>query len=387
MHRLLPLLALLCACAPTQRRLLGGRNYPEALAGVEQGALDGGVVLTKIAADLAPGIHLQALSPAELKAQLPGQPEGLGDLALVRVIHDSNQLTLPSYGVSFALLQADVPVAPVDTSILALARRTGEALPDTKTIDHPADNRYAVVSRTRFPGLELLGRLAVNIITVGLIHPVVPLVENKGTSAYTERIEPSEDDYARVTPGAESLRRWLIDPGCDGLGARCERWLLWPRAAEPRTLTVVVHLDTLDPPALIYPIPLPPGPLEDSLRARFGDRVQTLDALTRAAGARPQLSFPIKLRFDSLTHALTRQAKKSLCRAHRGTRRHPGLQGRPGLRFTIEIGAHATHAEQEALALRSALLACGVTTDQIELAEDPYYSVDLRVRHDLPAAP
>lgn len=387
MRRLVPLLALLCACAPTQRRLLAGRHYPEALAGVEQGALDGGVVLTQIAADLAPGVHLRAATPDELKAQLPGQPGGLGDLVLVRVIHDSNPITLKSYSVSIALLQADVPVAPVDTSITALAIRTGEALPETKIVDHPGDSRYRAVSRTRFPGLEFLGRLTVNIITVGLIHPFVPLVENTGTPAYTERIEPSDDDYARATPGAASLRRWLVDPGCDGLGARCERWLLWPRAAEPRTLAVVVHLDSLDPPALIYKIPLPPGPLEDSLRARFGDRVMTLDELTRAAGARPQLSFPLRLEFDFVTHTLTRKTTRSLCRAYHGTRRHPGLKDRSGLRFTIEIGARATNAEQETLALRGALLGCGVPPDQIELAEDPYYSVDLRVRHDLPAAP
>jgi len=387
MRRLLPLLLLLCACAPSQRRLLAGRHYEEALAGVKQGALDGGVVLSRISADLAPGLHLRAVSAAELRAQLPGQPAGLDDVALVRVIHDSNNLSLRDYHVSVALLQAGVPVAAVDTSIAALARRTGETLPETRTIDHPADNDYALVQRSRFPGLELLGRLTVNLVTVGLIHPFVPIVENRGSPAYTETILPGDEDYARVTPGAESVRRWLATPSCSGLGERCERWLLWPRADEPRTLAVVVHLDSFDPPALIYQLPLPPGPLEQSLRARFGERVQTLADLARAAGTRGQLSFPLDIDVDDATHAPTAKSIQSLCRAHRGTRRHPGLRGRPGLRFTIELGAHASAGSQTVLALRSALLACEVPQGQIELTEDDGHSVKLRVRHDLAPLP
>lgn len=51
MRRRVVLLALaLVACAPSQARLLDRRHFPEALAGVDEGALDGGAVLAAIAA-------------------------------------------------------------------------------------------------------------------------------------------------------------------------------------------------------------------------------------------------------------------------------------------------------------------------------------------------
>jgi hypothetical protein len=386
MRRLLVMLVMLAACAPTQRRLLADRHYREALAGVEEGALDGGAVLSRLAVDLAPGLHVQALSAADLRARLPGQPAGLDDVALVRVLHDSHPVSLPDYRLSITLLHAGGPAPPVATTIEALALRTGEALPETRTVAHAAVNDYALVQRTRFPLLELFTRVAFNVATVGTMHALVPLVENRGTPGYTETIRPSDDEYARATPGAESLRRWLTDAHCDGLGERCERWLLWPRADAPRTLAVVIHLSTYPPAALIYEFPLPPGPLEDSLRARFGDRVQTLDDLARAAGTRPQVSFPLRVEFDERTH-LTDSSKKALCRLFRGHRRHPPLRGRPGLHFTVELGARAAAGDRKVVDVRDALLACGVAADQIELAEDDGHDVGLRVRHDLDAPP
>lgn len=387
MHRLFLLLAALGACAPSQRSLLAGRHYREALAGVDQGALDGGAVLSRIATDLAPRLHLHALSAADLRAQLPGQPVGLDDVALVRVIHDSHQVSLPEYRLALALLHDGVPAPPIDTTIEALALRTGEALPGTRTVHHPGSDNYALVQKTRFPLLELFGRVAVNLVTLGTIHAMVPLVENRGSPAYSTTTRPSDEEYARASPGAASLHRWLADPRCPGAGERCQRWLLWPRADAQRTLAVVVHLSTYPPAALIYQLPLPPGPLERSLHARFGDRVQTLDELARAAGTRPQLSFPLAVEFDSRTH-LTDRAKKALCRLYRGHRRRAPLRGRPGLRFTVELGFEATTAsERQVVEVRDALLACGVPADQIELSEDDGFRVGLRVRHDLDAAP
>ncbi len=387
MRRLLVVLAVLGACAPTQRRLLAGRHYREALVGVHEGALDGGAVLSRLAADLAPGLHVQALSAAQLRAAVPGQPAGFDDVALVRVLHDSHDVSLPQYHFAVALLHAGAPVPPISTTIEALALRTGEALPETRTVTHAAVNDYALVQKTRFPLLELFGRVAANVVTLGLIHEAVPIVENRGRPAYTQTIHPVDDEYATTTPGAESLRRWLARTPCDGLGERCERWLLWPRAATPRSLAVVVQVSTVPPAALIYELPLAPGPLEDSLRARFGDRVQTLDELARAAGTRPQVSFPVPVEFDDKAD-LTANSNKALCRLIRGTRRHPPLRDRPGLRFTAELPTQATASEHQVIAVRAALLACGVRADQIELTEDPYgFRVRLRVRHDLEAPP
>lgn len=387
MRRLCVLLAALAACAPSQRSLLAGRHYVEALAGVKEGALDGGAVLSRIAADLAPGLHVQALSAADLRAQLPGQPAGLDDVALVRVIHDSHQVTLPDYRLSIALLHDEVPAPPIDTRIEALALRTGEALPEARTVHHPAVNNYALVRKTRFPLLELFGRVVVNVATLGLVHPVIPIVENRGTPAHTTTIQPSEAEYAQTTPAAASLHRWLVEPRCSGAGARCERWLLWPRAEARRTLAVVVQVQAYPTAALIYELPLAPGRIEESLQARFGDRVQTLDELARAAGTRPQVSFPLPVAFDPNNHVTVR-SKQALCRLYRGKRRHAPLQGRPGLRFTVELpAAAATTSERRIVQIREALLACGVPAEQIELSEGHGYDVRLRVRHDVDAAP
>jgi hypothetical protein len=386
MHRQFLLLAALGACAPSQQSLLAGHHYNEALAGVDEGALDGSAVLSRIAADLAPGLHVQALSAADLRARLPGQPAGLDDVALVRVIHDSNRVSLGGYHFSLVLLHDGAPPPPIDATIEALALRTGETLPEDRTVHHPGTSDYALVRKTRFPLLELFGRVAVNLVTLGTIHSMVPIVEDRGTPGHTATISPSDEEYARTSPAAASLHRWLADPRCEGAGERCERWQLWPRADARRTLAVVVQLSRYPSSALIYQLPLAPGPLEDALRVRFGDRMQTLDELARAAGTRPQVSFPVPVGYDSQNY-LTDASKKLLCRLYRGNRRREPLRGRAGLLFTIELRAEAmTSSERQVVQLRDALIACGVPADQIELGEGHGYRTELRVRHDLDAA-
>lgn len=389
MHRaLVLLLAALAACAPSQRRLLAGRHYPEALEGVEEGALDGGPVLSAIARDLEVGAHLQAVPTDMLRAALPGGPTGFDDLALVRVIHDSHAIPLDDYRVSFRLLQGVDEVAPVDTSIAALARRSGEALPQAEVIHHQGTTDYRMVVQSRRPLLEIFARVLVNVATVGLIHGAVPIVRDEGRPAYREVRQPTPDDYARVSPAAEALMRWIAPTYCAGPGERCQQHLLWPRAtAGPLELLIVVRLGVHRPPALIYRVPLPAASLEEGLNAVFGERVRRLDEVVRAAGLRPQLSYFLLDPEFGPDHAMTPRSRRALCRKLQGTRRHPGLLPRPDLRFTLELGtrapAGADVSERQALQLRAALLACGASTAQIELAEVDGHALSLRVRHAL----
>lgn len=372
------LLAALCACAPSQQRLLAGRHYPEAFAGLDEGALDGGAVLAQLAADLEPALHLQAVSAAELRAQVPGGPAGLDDLVLVRAIHDSHQVTLPDYRVTLELRRDGPPIPPVDTSITALAQRTAEAVPEARTVAHAAEPRYVLDLTSRFPLLELVGRLTLSVMTLG----AVPLVRNVGTPARTEVIPPGADDYARTSPAAETLHRWLVAPECTGLGERCQQWLLWSRVEGPLELVVTVHPGRSGAAELIYRLPLPAGPLEHGLQARFGARVQPLEALARAAGTTPQVRYELT-RLVGWNEAIDAKEARALCRALRGSRRRPGLLGRPGLVFTIELAGRPPPAEPGSLAVRDALLACGASPDQIEVVKDRASLFDLQVRHDL----
>ncbi|MCY1062824.1 hypothetical protein [Nannocystis sp. SCPEA4] len=372
--------AVLCACAPSQRRLLAGRHYPEAFAGVREGDLDGGAVLAQLAVDLEPALHLQAVPAAELRARIPGNPLDLDDVVLVRAIHDSHQVTLPNYRVTLEPRRDGRPLAPVDTSIAALAARTREALPETRTVAHAAQPRYVLDLKTRFPLLELFARIPLSIVTLGGI----PLVRNVGTPAYTEVIEPGADDYARASPGAEALRRWIADPYCDGPGERCRQWLLWPRSEGPLEIVVVVRPDGLSSAELIYRLPLPEGPFEDAVRARFGADMQPLAALARAAGTTPQVRYSLTnpVRWDG---TLDPKDARALCRTIRGTFRRPGLLGRPGLVFTINASDRAIDLERAPLTLRDALLACGAAPEQIEVVPWSESLIHLSVRHDLAA--
>src|SRR5690606_31545626 len=131
--------------------------------------------------------------------------------------------------VSFGLLQGGEQVPPVDTSIEALARRSREALPQPEVIAHAGTTDYKLVVKTRRPGLEFFARVLFNVATVGLLHGVVPIVRDEGRRAYSEGRPPTPDDCARVSPAAEALMRSIAPSGCEGLGERCEQYVLWSR--------------------------------------------------------------------------------------------------------------------------------------------------------------
>ncbi len=378
---LLPLL-LACACAPAQQRLLADRNYLEALAGVDQGALDGGVVLATIAADLQVGLHLQAIPADAVRAQLPGTSPTLDDLAVVRAIHDANHIPIYHLDVGFALLQNGVPIALPDPAPAALASSTGEPVPEARVVHVPADSHYRPVSKTRFPLAEMFGRVVFNVVTVGTMHEAVPIVEAVKHDAYTTVIEPTDLDYARVSPNAYSVHKWLADPGCRTVVDRCTRHLLWPRTTGPLELAVFVHLEATAAPTIVYRIPLPAGPLDEALRATFGDQVRSLETLARAAGVRPQVSYQLDI-FEYRRGKLTRSWQRRLCRLIRGTRHHPGLKDRRDLRFTLEVREPDDEDVKQSLELRKTLLACGVPASAIALDERGPADFALRVSHSV----
>ena len=368
-------LVLLGGCAPSQAHLLRHRHYPEALAGVNDGALDGGAVLAAIADDLAVGLHVEAVSAARLREQLPGHPSGFDDLALVRVVHSSHALTLDRCDVTVSLVRDGVEVPEVDTSLPALAARASEALPEPETIEHAASHDLRLVQRTRFPLAELLGRLTVNIVTVGLIHEAIPIVEDRGSPGYTEVRQPDADDYARASPAAASVHEWLAYPGCWDAGQRCEAWQLWPReqanvGSQALEVTVAVGREG----SLRYRIELPPGSLEQGLAAVFGARERPLAEL-----APVELEYALIPEFDGTR--LERDDRRRLCARVRGRRGQPGLAEQPGVRVTIESVAGDAEVAARVAELRQTLLECGLPESRLEVVEgEPFYWPSLRVR-------
>jgi hypothetical protein len=378
-HRLLVLLVLvwLSACAPSQRRLLAGRHYPEALAAVEQGAADGRAVLAAIAEDLELGVHVQAVPAAQLRAQLPGSAAGFDDLALVRVVHASHALSLPRYEVRVALVRDGVEVPAIDTSLASLAARSQETLPQPETIHHDATHDLRLVQTTRFPLAELMARLTVNVITVGLIHEAVPLVRDQGSPAYTEVREPSAEQYAAASPAAVALREWVAYEPCWESGLTCAQWQLWPR--EPGGAhALAVELSLASGASLRYRIPLPAGSLEAGLAQVFGARQRRLAEL----GAEVELEYTMVLDYDGT--ALTRAAHRRLCARVQGRRGQPGLRDQLGSSLTIESSATDVDVGFRAAALRAALIDCGYPEARVSVvAGEAYVWPNLRIQQSL----
>ena len=385
MNRVVLILALtgLAACAPSQRRLLRGHHYEEALVALERGVVDEAAVLAAIEGALEVGMHMQAVPAAALRAQLPGQPAVAEELALVRVIHDANEVPLQRFELSLSLLQGDSLFPPLAASRPVLAALTGETLPDATVIEHPGTTTYK-----RIGFLQFLGRLTLNIVTVGLIHDALPLVPSTRTSGYSETIEPGVDDYMRASPVAESLWRWIEPTRCDG-GAldRCRFYLLWRRppvgAAVPVELAVSVTLGGTSDAAILYRFAIPAGTLEQGLAQMFGDRVRSLAELHRRFGrSRVAVHSLDVLEPDphGAGHAL-RVDHERLAQIVHGTRHRPGLRGRAGLRFILAAPRDRPLA-RDADNLRVALLALGISPEQFELQD--VVGPPLRVRYELP---
>lgn len=363
-------LALLLGCAPSERALLRHRHYPEALAGVQDAALDGPPVIAAIVDALEVGLHVQAVSAEQLRASLPGAPDGFDDLALVRIVHASHAITLHGYEVDVALRQDGVEVQAIDTSIVALAQRSHEPLPEPKIVHHEGQpGGVSMVQTTRFPIAELLLRGVFNIATLGLAHDAVPLVHDDSTPDYTTAVPPSPDEYARAAPAATTLSSWMHATTYVAPGDRVEDWRLWPREGSgPASLHIEVALDMA---RLRCDIPLPAEGLELGLATLFGERERRLVELCE-----PELEYDVHVEFHE--EGLRRPALRRL------EQRVPAWLTQPELRIDITCESDDVslrRAEQ----LRRALLSFGVPADALHIDSGATVAFwpHLRVRHRL----
>lgn len=395
-------LTLLAACAPTQRRLLAQRHYEEALYGAEFGGVDGGALLTAIERDLQLGLHMQAIGAAALHAQLDvgsgrPAPRTLDGVVLVRVIHDANLTPVRGLDVALSLLHRGTLLPPIDPDRETLAALVGETLPQSTLTVIPGATRYKPIGF-----LELLGRVTANVITAGLIYPVVPILPSEQVGGSVTRQDPSEADYRSASPRAEALHQWLQAPSCaGGHGQPCRYHLLWPRpqlgGEAPLELAVSVGIDGdgidgidgADAAAIVYRLALPPGSLEASLAAMFGDRQRTLIDLHRQYGRARLAVYPLRVLEPAPGGGFTRASRQRMQRLLVGTRRRPGLLGRPGLRFVIDPAGLEGNPNRQVGELHTLLLGLGVTQRQIEIrSPEGMHRArhGLRVEHELPPA-
>jgi hypothetical protein len=386
-------LALVAACAPTQRRLLAGHHYEEALRGAARGDIDGGEVLAAIERDLEPGLHMQAVPASELRAHLGGNL-GVDGLVLVRVIHDANQIPIDRLEVSLSLLHRSTLLPPIEPDRDTLAALTGETLPTATVTVTPSTTRYKPVGF-----LELLGRVTVNVVTVGLIHPVIPIVpsETVGGSVITQ--PPSESAYQQQIPVAEALRQWLQPASCNGgLGQLCRSYSLWPRprlgGEAPLELAVSISVGGRGDTAILYRLAIPPGALEGGLMAMFGDRERTLEDLYRHHGRARIVIHPLSILESDPRGGFTYASRVQFQQRVLGTRQRPGLRAHPGLRFRVYPQRLLTHDGMEGSAqvaeLRQLLLSLGVSDQQITIeAQDLSGGPEggLQVQYELPLEP
>ena len=372
--RILALMLLAVACAPSQRRLLAGRHYDDALRGVQAGELAGATVLDAIDGDLQVGLHLQAVPAAAVRTQLlaAGQelPPGLDRVVIVRVIHDSNRVGNVTFTLSPSLLHRGTLLPAVDPDPATLA-----ALLDPSGATNtamPVGTRYRPVGM-----LELIGRVRLNAIGGGRIGPGLPTIDRP--VAHT----------ASTGPVAETLRAWLQLAGCStSTGDPCRYHLLWPRPPQggEAPLELAVSLSLHPRTAILYRFALPPGSLESSLAALFGDRVRTLQDLHRQHGRGRTVVYPLDVLERDPDGGFTFTSRRKLARLVAGTRRHRGLRAHRDLRFFIDP-AVLPGGVPAAAELRSLLLGLGLADNHIEIRAipgPPYEFRGVLVAHELP---
>ena len=198
----LALTLLAVACAPSQRRLLAGRHYDEALRGVRAGELAGAAVLDAIEADLQVGLHLQAVPAAAVRTQLTAAgytpPFGLDGVVMVRVIHDSNRVGPVIFTLAPSLLhrRALLPAIDPDPAILAAL------------LDPPGAANTAISIATHRPVgmLELIGRVHPHV--VGLPTIDAPVARPAATGLVVE-----------------TLRQWLQPAACSTSTGDPSTWI------------------------------------------------------------------------------------------------------------------------------------------------------------------
>jgi hypothetical protein len=217
-HRLAllaPGLAALAGCAPSAAYFVEHHRYDEAMCAVEKGKGDEDaarrLVAAAIARDLAPSLHVHAVTRAELEASIGAAGARVADrVLLLDVTLDAQKpqgvegtfaLSLRGSGVKAPAGGKD----PAGTGV-ALARRelfaalVDETLPQQRQVVHAPNAADKIDAALSSPGGFLAG--LGELVTLGLV-PVTEITGVVKTRVTT--IDPTDADYAKKAPAAETL--------------------------------------------------------------------------------------------------------------------------------------------------------------------------------------
>jgi hypothetical protein len=273
-------LALPLACGPSLARLERGHHYNEAICGAEERAFPEDQVRGIVRRALDPALHVAVVPREQLAGILgDGVPE-LDQVALLRVIYDSNTIPLSGFSAAVALRRAGATVDVTRADLERFAAVFKENIPGPRTVGPGAIESAA----------HTVGVIGAAVLTVASLGLLGGLLKRMGPGPRSRTEYPTESEIRAAAPRAAKLYDAVGHLGeyCRRTpGARCHTLAIIDRPpVEPADLAVTVRLDYTGGCMYAgigeqFTIPLPPGPsLEARLAAVFGQDMRRLSELT-----------------------------------------------------------------------------------------------------------
>ena len=278
--RLAALVIVFAGCVPSLPALVARHQYREAVCAARlegAGAAGEARVLDMLATELAPAVHLRALTRDELTGawgDAGGRLAAAYELVLV-----TTSIRGSRFGDPFTVRFVDATTAPCDR--IALAGVTGEPLPGARRVTSGADvvERLAAASSSPLAMLAGLGEAA----TLG----IVPMLEMFGfvRPTTTTVYAPSEDEYRASAPVAQAAFEALSDQQNFERALHRHGVVLLRRGAGPSSVVVETRFAAHGDGVTCalgerYTVPLGDGAdLASRLRMRFGAAMVPLRAL------------------------------------------------------------------------------------------------------------
>lgn len=251
---------LLGGCAPKAESLLARHDYREALcaASAHEGEAERRRVRAALERDLAPTIHIHAVTRAELEPVLGADADAL----LARVVLLRVRASQNDSNIGRAFLDVELPgVDKLGAGADLMASLTGEQLPAPREVTVDTRTFGERVRDALRPAWFIAGGTW-NLLTLGLIPvDVSPRIHGGQVSTSTEY--PSRTELVLAAPRAMALAE-------AGLVA-------WERPREPASLRVRVawaahcrERDAVLEEAIDVVLATDDRPIEDRIDERFG---------------------------------------------------------------------------------------------------------------------
>ena len=232
----------LSACAPTLPSLIAERHYGEAICAANEATTydidkdqlhrdtaEG--VAQAMVTDLAPRVHLHALTHSELETLVgPKTAAAIAtDYVIVRAVLDTDRIPFAEFSFGPLLTVEGEQVSAQPWKRSHIVSLTGEMLPEARTVEPGAVAKAIHDVESALHGAREIGTLLLDVPTLGIFSKFFPLgaAPREPTA---EVVRPTEKEIVCAAPLAVALERalasdWLCEPG-----RSCTDWTAWPRA-------------------------------------------------------------------------------------------------------------------------------------------------------------